>query len=37
MADKIRKYKAAFSALSSEFGREPTEQELANYLELFYC
>lgn len=34
MADKIRKYKAAFSALSSEFGREPTEQELANYLEL---
>lgn len=32
MADKIRKYKSAYVILSSEFGREPTEQELADFL-----
>ena len=30
MADKIRKYKSVI--LSSDFGREPTEQELADFL-----
>lgn len=32
MADKIRKYKSAYVILSSDFGREPTEQELADLL-----
>lgn len=32
MADKIRKYKSAYVILSSNFGREPTEQELADFL-----
>jgi RNA polymerase primary sigma factor len=32
MADKIRKYKSAYVILSSDFGREPTEQELADFL-----
>lgn len=32
MADKIRKYKSAYVILSSGFGREPTEQELADFL-----
>lgn len=34
MADKIRRYKKAFADLSSDFGREPTEVEMANYLDL---
>lgn len=34
MADKIRKYKAAFSVLSSKFGREPLETELADYMNI---
>lgn len=34
MADKIRKYKSAFAYLSTEFGREPTDAELAEYLKL---
>ncbi len=29
MADKIRKYKKTFSTLSFEFGREPTDKEIA--------
>lgn len=33
MADKIRKYKSAFALLSSEFGREPTDLEMANKLD----
>lgn len=32
MADKIRKYKSAYVILSSDFGREPTEHELADFL-----
>lgn len=32
MADKIRKYKSTYVILSSDFGREPTEQELADFL-----
>lgn len=32
MADKIRKYKSAYVILSSDFGREPTEQEFADFL-----
>ena len=32
MAGKIRKYKSAYVILSSDFGREPTEQELADFL-----
>lgn len=32
MADKIRKYKSAYVILSTDFGREPTEQELADFL-----
>lgn len=32
MADKIRKYKSAYVILSSDFGREPTELELADFL-----
>lgn len=32
MADKIRKYKSAYVILSSDFGRESTEQELADFL-----
>ena len=32
MADKIRKYESAYVILSSDFGREPTEQELADFL-----
>lgn len=32
MADKIRKYKSVYVILSSDFGREPTEQELADFL-----
>lgn len=34
MADKIRKYKAVFATLAGELGREPTESELAEKLEL---
>ena len=34
MADKIRKYKHAYSALSCKFKREPTESELATYMNL---
>lgn len=34
MADKIRKYKKAFTNLSAELGREPTDQELAEYLDI---
>ena len=34
MADKIRKYKKAFTSLSAELGREPTDQELAEYLDI---
>ncbi len=34
MADKIRKYKHAYSSLSCKFKREPTESELATYLNL---
>lgn len=34
MTDKIRKYKHAFSKLSSELKREPTEQELSNYMKI---
>lgn len=34
MADKIRKYKHAFAFLSSEFGHEPTEQELAAHMNI---
>ena len=34
MADKIRKYKSAYVILSSDFGREPTEQELADFLSI---
>lgn len=32
MADKIRRYKSAYAILSSDLGREPTEQELADFL-----
>lgn len=32
MADKIRKYKKCFTELSNDYGREPTEEELANKL-----
>lgn len=34
MADKIRKYKHAYSLLSCKFKREPTESELATYMNL---
>ena len=34
MADKIRKYKKAFIYLANSLGREPTEIELAEYLDL---
>lgn len=34
MVDKIRKYKHAFSTLSCELKREPTELELANYMKI---
>ena len=34
MADKIRKYKHAYSSLSCELKREPTESELATYMNL---
>ena len=34
MADKIRKYKSAYSILSSNLGREPTEQEIADFLQI---
>lgn len=34
MADKIRKYKHAYSLLSCKFKREPTESELAAYMNL---
>lgn len=34
MADKIRKYKHAYSLLSCKFKREPTESELATYMSL---
>ncbi len=34
MADKIRKYKHAYSLLSCKFKREPTESELASYMNL---
>ena len=34
MADKIRKYKKAFTNMSAELGREPTDQELAEYLDI---
>lgn len=34
MTDKIRKYKKAYSCLSYEYGREPTEEELAKKLNL---
>lgn len=34
MADKIRKYKRAFIYLANEFGREPSEVEIADYLGL---
>ncbi|MBD5402043.1 sigma-70 family RNA polymerase sigma factor [bacterium] len=34
MADKIRKYKSAYSALAAEFGREPTDHELADYMKI---
>ena len=32
MADKIRKYKKCFTELSNDYGREPTELELADKL-----
>ena len=34
MADKIRKYKHAYSLLSCKFKREPTESELATYMNI---
>ncbi len=34
MADKIRKYKHAYSLLSCKFKREPSESELASYMNL---
>lgn len=34
MADKIRKYKSAYAYLSTEFGREPTDAELADHMKL---
>lgn len=34
MADKIRRYKKIFAALSSELGREPNDQELADRLNI---
>lgn len=34
MADKIRKYKNAVSELSCELGREPTDAELAQFLDI---
>ena len=34
MADKIRKYKMVFASLSNDLGREPTELEMAEKLEL---
>lgn len=34
MADKIRKYKHAYSLLSCKFKREPTESELETYMNL---
>lgn len=34
MADKIRKYKKTFTILSKTGGREPTETEMANAMEL---
>lgn len=34
MADKIRKYKKAFTTLSTDYGREPTDQELADALDI---
>ena len=34
MADKIRKYKKIYSLLSFEFGREPTDKEIAAKMDL---
>jgi RNA polymerase primary sigma factor len=34
MADKIRRYKRAFLTLANSLGREPTELEIAEYLDL---
>jgi len=34
MADKIRKYKTAYDYLSDKFDREPTDDELAQHLEI---
>lgn len=34
MADKIRKYKKAYTTLSTKFDREPTDSELAEHLEI---
>ena len=34
MADKIRKYKRAFTSLSFELGREPNDKEIAEKLEI---
>lgn len=34
MADKIRKYKQLFTKLASDFGREPTEEEMADALNI---
>jgi RNA polymerase primary sigma factor len=34
MADKIRKYKKAFITLANSIGREPSEIELANFLDI---
>ena len=34
MADKIRKYKAAMSFLSTKLDRTPTDEEMADYLKL---
>lgn len=34
MADKIRKYKKTFTTLSVDFGREPTESEMADAMQI---
>jgi len=34
MADKIRKYKRAYTQLSSDLGREPNDVEIAEYLDV---
>ncbi len=34
MADKIHKYKNAYAELYSQYDREPTENEIANYMDL---